>query len=511
MFNMYKNITKLCDVKKIEILYEDEYTIELITRLYEMNLYSELLLYTTNADLRELTVKRVEEKEKYYKNNSIEIKTKLSFVETIKTEDVDLLFFDTKIYPKDIATAQFQVKYLFGHIWCDTLPYFDIWENNKKTCDYIYIQRINQAGKAEILEWKKENATDNEEQIELSVVFPVYKVADYLPKCIETVTAWKAPYVEFLFVNDGSPDNSVEIIQQYQQNDSRIKIIHKENGGCASARKLGLEQAKGKYVGFVDPDDYVEVEMFKKLYSRAIIGSYQICYSGYNFYYETTKTFEKAEEIIGWPYSEGTTDINQIRDLLINSRVAIWRAIYRKDFLDEKKISFNTSLKRFDDLPFKVETLLYAKSVASVPEHLYYYRLNRPGQDVACDDERLYVHFDIFAYLDEIVQKINDQKLIDYLQIIKVQTHAWGLGLIQNKYAFEYARRAKKDFQKNCSMKRTLFLIKQYLGKDQLDAYMSIMTLRPSAFKRHNVKLKRSEMKNQSKMDSTLKKLDNLL
>lgn len=511
MFNIYKNISKICDVKKIEIIYEDACTIELIERLYQSGIYEAISLYTETEELKKETIKRVGAIKKYFELANAALKTNVFFTETIENKNIDLVFFDTKVYSAKITEIQFQVKYLFGAIWCDALPCFDIWEKNKKTCDYIYIQRVNQAGKAEILEWKKDESDCTEEQIELSIVFPVYKVADYLPKCIETVTAWKAPYVEFLFVNDGSPDNSVEIIEQYQKKDARIKIIHKENGGCASARKLGLEQAKGTYVGFVDPDDYVDVDMFKKLYRRAMIGSYQICYSGYNFYYETTKMCEKAEEHIGVPYFEGTTDINLIHDLLINSRVAIWRAIYRKDFLEKKKISFNTNLKRFDDLPFKVETLLYAKSVVFVPEYLYYYRLNRPGQDVACDDERLYVHFEIFEYLDAIIQKISDQKLIDYLQIVKVQTHAWALSIIQNQYAKEYAKRARKDFQKNCSIKRTLFLIRQYLGKTQLDAYLSIITVHPSSFKRHNVKLKRSELKKQDKLDNTLKKLDNLL
>ena len=124
----------------------------------------------------------------------------------------------------------------------------------------------------QILEWIKNKNSD----IELSVIFPMYNVAAYLDQCISSVTAWKAPYIEFLFVNDGSPDNSREIVLKWAEKDSRIKLLDKPNGGCASARQFGLERAQGSYIGFIDPDDFIDESMFRKLLRSAMTGSYDI-------------------------------------------------------------------------------------------------------------------------------------------------------------------------------------------------------------------------------------------
>ena len=106
---------------------------------------------------------------------------------------------------------------------------------------------------------------------------------------------------------------------------------------------------------------------------------------------------------------------------------------YGMEFLEKNNIGFYTDLKRFDDLPFKVETFAYAKSVVMIPEYLYYYRLEREGQDVAADDERLYVHFDIFEHLNQSIGSTKDQRLIDNLQMCKIQTHRYALSKIKEE------------------------------------------------------------------------------
>ncbi|MDE6168926.1 MAG: hypothetical protein K2G28_10770, partial [Acetatifactor sp.] len=156
-------------------------------------------------------------------------------------------------------------------------------------------------------------------------------------------------------------------------------------------------------------------------------------------------------------------------------RVAIWRGIYRKEWLEKNRIGFYTDLKRFDDLPFKVETFACAKSVVMVPEYLYYYRLEREGQDVSADDERLYVHFDIFAHLDRFVGKSQNQKLIDNLQMCKIQTHRYALSKIRTEYREEYLRRARTDLNYLCDFQRTCKIANMMLGSETADEYRKIM------------------------------------
>ena len=104
--------------------------------------------------------------------------------------------------------------------------------------------------------------------IKLSIIIPVYNVEQYLEKCINSLINQTLKELEFIFVNDGTPDNSVDIIKKYQKIDKRIKLLEKTNGGQASARNLGLKHAKGEYIAFLDSDDYVSENMYQTLYNR---------------------------------------------------------------------------------------------------------------------------------------------------------------------------------------------------------------------------------------------------
>lgn len=355
--------------------------------------------------------------------------------------------------------------YLIGTINRSEMTVFPIWEAFRKCSDYIHIQSLLPNHRDEILDWKR----NSDSNLELSVIFPVYNVAPYLQQCIESIMQWDADYVEYLFVDDGSPDNSAEIISAYAQKDNRIKLLRKENGGCASARQFGLEHASGRYVGFVDPDDFIDPTMFKKLFMRALSGSYEISYCGYKELYEATGTVRNIEDWMGWPYNEGTSDRKAINALIAFRRIAIWRGIYLKEMLDRNGIHFYTDIRRFDDLPFKVETFAVANSVVCVPEYLYYYRMSRPGQDVSADDERLYVHFQIFKNLEKFIVKGGSNEQLEYLQIVKLQTHKWALEKIQKQYVPEYVKRAKEDMLSNLSVFESGIIAKKYLKKrDQL-------------------------------------------
>lgn len=329
---------------------------------------------------------------------------------------------------------------VFDFNWTGEIDY-KIWEDYREFAQTIKIAVLKSSICYKLLDWEKDENSD----IELSVIFPMYKVADYLPKLIEGITAWDAPYVEFLFVNDGSPDNSAEIIKKYQKKDARIKLLNKENGGCASAREFGLEHSKGRYVCLIDPDDFVDESMLKKLLFKALSGSYDIAYCGYNEYYNDTGKSRPVPDLLYGPYDNGTENREEIQKLIPFLRVGIWRMIFRREMLLEHNIHFYTDLKRFDDLPFKVQTLLHAKSVIAIPEHLYYYRLARVGQDVAANDERLYVHFDIFKHLDEDFKNTSAGKLMDLYHVVKIQTHAWGIKKLKKEFVKEYLSRAKKD------------------------------------------------------------------
>ena len=102
----------------------------------------------------------------------------------------------------------------------------------------------------------------------LSVVVPIYNVKDYIDKCIQGILASSYTNIEVILVDDGSTDGSADICDRYAQNDLRTKVIHKKNGGLVSARKAGVAIATGKYVTFVDGDDYIDTELYRNVFNR---------------------------------------------------------------------------------------------------------------------------------------------------------------------------------------------------------------------------------------------------
>ena len=103
----------------------------------------------------------------------------------------------------------------------------------------------------------------------VSIVIPTYNVEQYLKECLDSVINQTLKDIEIICVDDGSTDNSGKILDEYAAKDSRIKVIHKENGGYGKAMNVGIDNATGEYIGIVEPDDYIEFDMYETLYINA--------------------------------------------------------------------------------------------------------------------------------------------------------------------------------------------------------------------------------------------------
>lgn len=104
----------------------------------------------------------------------------------------------------------------------------------------------------------------------ISVIVPVYNIIEYLPRCVHSITSQSYGNLDIILVDDGSTDGTGELCDRLSQEDGRIRVFHKENGGSSSARNLGISKARGEYIGFVDSDDYIEPDMYERLYSGII-------------------------------------------------------------------------------------------------------------------------------------------------------------------------------------------------------------------------------------------------
>ncbi|KAG4102879.1 nucleotide-diphospho-sugar transferase [Neocallimastix lanati (nom. inval.)] len=192
----------------------------------------------------------------------------------------------------------------------------------------------------------------------LSIVVPVFNTASYLDRCISSILNQKFKDFELICVDDGSTDNSMEILEKYKMTDNRVKIIHfEENKGASAARNTGIENAKGEFIGFVDSDDYIDERFYENLIQKSndydiVVGQLVLSTNISKYYYQ-----EKYEK--HW---------------------SIYDSIWRKKFLNENNIRYDETLKIGNDFAFNVLAYKYNPKILNLPdEGIYYYYKRRTG------------------------------------------------------------------------------------------------------------------------------------
>ena len=281
--------------------------------------------------------------------------------------------------------------------------------------------------------------------IEVSIVVPIYNVEKYLGKCLESLVQQTLESKEIILVDDGSPDSSGRIADEWASRYPEIRVIHQDNAGCAAARSSGLAEARGDYVAFVDSDDWVDAPMFERLYDAAATNNAEVAQCGFREVYVddgvSIPRFEEFRDVSAGAEGCIVVDVNDLMTL----QPTIWRRIYKTEFLRQYGIDFPRHIQRYDDLPFQFEVFMRAVRVVSIPEIYYNYRLGRVGQDVMANDERLYVHFDIFEILRGKVEELANATVERELIKVEINTHVWGLQKINRKLKWRYAVWASRD------------------------------------------------------------------
>ena len=194
----------------------------------------------------------------------------------------------------------------------------------------------------------------------VSIIVPVYNIEKYINRCIDSIIKQSYKKIEVIIIDDGSTDNSSKIIDNYPQKDSRIKVIHKENGGLSSARNEGMKYASGDFLCFIDGDDYIESTMIEEMMSRSEGKDVIIC----GFYVD----FEKANGKLKKEYKntlsqevnvECDDDIKQIEinENLLKTIGYAWNKLYRKQFLEKNNLIFELNLSRIEDTEFNCRVL----------------------------------------------------------------------------------------------------------------------------------------------------------
>lgn len=208
----------------------------------------------------------------------------------------------------------------------------------------------------------------------ISVIVPVYKAEKYIHRCIDSLLAQTFKNFELLLIDDGSPDSSGKICDEYASIDSRVRVFHKGNGGVSSARQYGLEHAVGDYVIHADPDDWVESEMLQELYNKAISENADMVICDYYLFDLSTnrKTYVKVSPPL---------NSEELLAKIISGEVhaSLWNKLIKRTLFFGNKIAFIEGLNMYEDLSVMFRLVYFANKIAYVPEPLYYYVIGRSG------------------------------------------------------------------------------------------------------------------------------------
>ena len=215
--------------------------------------------------------------------------------------------------------------------------------------------------------------------IKISVIVPIYKIENYLPQCIDSLLNQSFLDFELILVDDGSPDNCPKICDDYAKLDSRIVVIHKENGGLLSARKTGLKAASGEYISYVDGDDWVDNYYLDTLYKLAEVNSADLVVTGH------FREFNGKIETIK-PLSSGLYNEDEIKSLILPNAIYngkfckhgmstyVWNKLFRKDVLNKVLFDIPNAIVMGEDAAITYSYLAISKRLVISKIPLYYYR-----------------------------------------------------------------------------------------------------------------------------------------
>lgn len=292
----------------------------------------------------------------------------------------------------------------------------------------------------------------------ISVIIPVYNVEKYLRQCLDSVVNQTLKDIEILIINDGSTDNSQYIIKEYADKYSNIKVINKQNEGLYKARNTGLENATGKYIGFVDSDDYIKHDMYEKLYSKAEETNADIVSCNYCIFYEKKNKlknidFSKSIKLL----KHSNNKLTGAEEILFDTPVS-WNKIFKKHFLIKNNIAFDSNIRIADDAYFNRLCFFNAKKIFYIPDFLYIYRKFR--ENSIRNKKNIKNFHDVFITSQKLINYVKNNnmlKFLPYCNYISIRSTYLIYLQIHNKYKNEF-------FNSMCALleKNSINSIKQF-------------------------------------------------
>ena len=287
--------------------------------------------------------------------------------------------------------------------------------------------------------------------VKVSVVIPVYNVEDFLGECLDSIVNQTLEDIEIICVNDGSPDNSLEILNKYASRDKRITVINQENGGHAVATNRGMDLASGEYLFLMDSDDILDLNALELAYNRCKEKNADfVIFQAINYYMDKDQLIEEENysmNALADYVGEDVFSYRDIRDYVFDITVTPWSKLYNRKFIEKNSIRFPEGLV-FDDNVFFYDVLFAAERITFLRKHLFKRRWY-PTSSTRAGDLRFLNYIDICNLIWDVFTRYGEFDYYkDELFDKKVSTVYYWYKNIKPEFKETFFKEMKKDYQK---------------------------------------------------------------
>ena len=239
----------------------------------------------------------------------------------------------------------------------------------------------------------------------VSVIVPIYNSEKYLEKCIKSIVEQSLKEIEIILINDGSTDNSHAICEKYKEKyPEKIMYINNKNIGCSATRNLGLKKANAEYIAFVDSDDYIEKDMYERMYSKMKNKDLDLVITGVKYKKVNGNLIKRKLPKVSLKKFEKLEEKNLIM-LVVNK-------LFKKEIIEKRKINFLEECHYQEDLLFSFQYTIYAKKIETIREEYYNYILH--GSNSVYNIEKRLDAFETYRNLYEYLNKKDMRYLLKY-------------------------------------------------------------------------------------------------
>ena len=283
-------------------------------------------------------------------------------------------------------------------------------------------------------------------QPQVSIIVPVYNVENYIERCLNSLVNQTFKDIEVITINDGSTDKSLELLNKYEKEDIRVSVIDLGDEGVSYCRNLGIEKANGKYIMFVDSDDWIDSSMVEVMYKKAEENNLDLVMCSYIREFKDhskEKIFNLPQEII---YKEDKVKNELLRKLvgpikeelsnpeMLDALCTVWGKLYRADILKENKIKF-VDLKKIgsaEDTLFNIFTFNYLKKLMFLNKPMYHYWRDNLKSVTSQYNPKLKEQRKVFfKYISDFIKENNFEQVFEEALNNRICTSVLGLGLIE--------------------------------------------------------------------------------